>query len=1244
MARSSSAADGGRSRLEEVRAEIAELGPHVPRDKRHPPMSFAKRVLMTGLPVVPREDAAKKFDKLHALITKKLLKGFPFAEDGVFIPHGKDGNTFGVAVIEFTDPRAVLAACKRSGDKGIPITKTMSALVRPLAAVQEARSEPSDADFKPPVVKEPTALDHTMSHLTDHAARDQLFLRFRQRSREYKGRGLADELHVLWASPREPPQLAYDGADQKAYSAEALKRSGIPESELPVPAWTDSNAKWSPRGTFLATFHGPGVKLWAGPRFAEVRGLPHPGVELIRFSADERHAITFSPGHPEEPPLQRVWDIRTGACLETWEPLNAGELNPQPDAMWLPDSKHIVRVIKAGYTLLNGAERSPGIVGYVVESGPAAPASGAAAASGAGAGGDDAEEDESADRPARVRLLTNGVLRIAAVHSARVAPAGPSCVAVFSLEQGALQPAVTLVAVPAMAVLREKKMVNILCSHMHWHPAGKFLAVRSVLLTKQQATRQRKEQSRLEAQTLGVVPPPEIRFLERTLNEQEAEMTLRVKEGATTSVDIFRLDAPGLQDRIAAATDATSLDPGMVPVDVLTVQDVVRAITFEPSGSRVALVHGDPTGASNASFFSMGEESFADSEGIAEVKSIVEGLGAAAKPVGFSFELADAKVVRTDAGPLATASIKPAASASGAAAVPIGGRPLGAPPAAAGGRGGAGGRRAGGGGTRSKKATAAARAAATAARARGVNHLFTMLARSANTVIWSPAGGLAVVAEVGERSSGSLEFVDVDIRRTVRRCEHPAASGACFSPSGRIFATWKCQPLHDPTSKETVENAMRVYSAHGERLTDPAHEGADAVLSVGWRPHPRILSAKETRDLRSSLPALIAGFKREDRLRERKRRLRDLVRRLHGITMFERHVAHSRHLLAELNDRRVADGLRPLPVGPTASPDELEVQDVAEEVVLHDDVEIITPEQLLSSDHGSADTTREAVEAALATLPTGIAPVAPVQRWLVALGFALEECATSAPTVLAEGTADAVTLPALPPAARLLARKAADALRASAHKNPAIPRAAVYSSEVLPALSCGTGAAVISRLNRILAPPPQDDAATPAAAAAAANPAAALDDADADALYAACLIDSIVAHIDATPKQYLMATGSDSGRLATVFKRARIDRAALTTACAAVGAAHSQPGLAAQLRVLSDRLRVSDSGAAHSTRALAAATRNALAHIPTVFELAERLAEDSASTLNSLPFLSAHPDFSSLHHEAKHRVRAAAHR
>lgn len=1202
--------------------------------------SFAKRVLMTGLPVVPREDAAKKFDKLHALITKKLLKGFPFAEDGVFIPHGKDGNTFGVAVIEFTDPRAVLAACKRSGEKGIPITKTMAAVVRPLADIETARFEPSDDKFKPPVVKEPTALDHTMSHLADPAARDQLFFRFRQRSREYKGRGLADELHVLWASPREPPQLAYDGADQKAYSAEALKRSEIPESELPVPAWTDSTAKWSPRGTYLATFHGPGVKLWAGPRFAEVRGLPHAGVETIRFSADERHAITFSPGHPEEPPLQRVWDLRTGACLETWEPLNHGEVNPQPDAMWLPDSKHIVRVIKAGYTLLNGAERSPGIVGYVVESGPAA----AGAAASAAAGGDPADEDDSgADRPARVRLLTNGVLRIAAVHSARAAPAGPSCVAVFSLEQGALQPAVTLVAVPAMAVLREKKMVNILCSHMHWHPAGKFLAVRSVLLTKHQAARQRKEQSRLEALTLGVVPPPEIRFLERTLNEQESEMTLKVREGATTSVDIFRLDAAGLQDRIAAATDATALDPGMVPVDVLTVQDVVRAITFEPSGSRVALVHGDPTGTTNASFFSMGEEALADAEGIAEVKSIVEGLGSAAKPMGFSFDLADAKVVRTDAGPLATASIKPASSASGAAPVPLGGRPLGAPPPGANSR--AGGRRAGGGANRSKKATAAARAAAAAARARGVNHLFTMLARSANTVIWSPAGGLAVVAEVGERSSGSLEFVDVDIRRTIRRSEHPAASGACFSPSGRIFATWKCQPIHDPTSKETVENAMRMYSAHGDRLTDPAHEGADAVLAVGWRPHPRILSAKETRDLRSSLPALIAGFKREDRLRERKRRLRDLVRRLHGITMFERHVAHSRHLLAELNERRIADGLRPLPVGPTASPDELEVQDVAEEVVLRDDVEVITPEQLLSSDHGSADTTREAVDAALATLPAGIAPVAPVQRWLVALGFALEECASSAPTVVGEGTADAVTLPALPPAARLLARKAAEALRASAHKNPAIPRAAVYSSDVLPSLACGSGAAVISRLNRILAPPvPEDAASSAAAAAAATNPAAALDDADADALYAAALIDTIVAHIDATPKQYLMATGSDSGRLATVFKRARIDRASLTTACAAVGAAHSQPGLAAQLRVLSDRLRVTDSGTAHSTRALAAATRNALTHIPTVFELAERLAEDSASTLNSLPFLAAHPDFSSLHHEAKHRVRAAAHR
>uniref|UniRef100_A0AAZ3SMI8 Eukaryotic translation initiation factor 3 subunit B n=1 Tax=Oncorhynchus tshawytscha TaxID=74940 RepID=A0AAZ3SMI8_ONCTS len=63
--------------------------------------------------------------------------------------------------------------------------------------------------------------------------------------------------------------------------------------------WTETYVRWSPKGTYLATFHQRGIALW---------------VSLIDFSPCERYVVTFSPlmDTKEDPQAIIIWDILTG--------------------------------------------------------------------------------------------------------------------------------------------------------------------------------------------------------------------------------------------------------------------------------------------------------------------------------------------------------------------------------------------------------------------------------------------------------------------------------------------------------------------------------------------------------------------------------------------------------------------------------------------------------------------------------------------------------------------------------------------------------------------------------------------------------------------------------------------------------------------------------------------------------------------------------------------------------------------
>ncbi|KAB0403456.1 hypothetical protein E2I00_001905 [Balaenoptera physalus] len=78
--------------------------------------------------------------------------------------------------------------------------------------------------------------------------------------------------------------------------------------------WTETYVRWSPKGTYLATFHQRGIALWGGEKFKQIQRFSHQGVQLIDFSPCERYLVTFSPlmDTQDDPQAIIIWDILTG--------------------------------------------------------------------------------------------------------------------------------------------------------------------------------------------------------------------------------------------------------------------------------------------------------------------------------------------------------------------------------------------------------------------------------------------------------------------------------------------------------------------------------------------------------------------------------------------------------------------------------------------------------------------------------------------------------------------------------------------------------------------------------------------------------------------------------------------------------------------------------------------------------------------------------------------------------------------
>ncbi|KAJ7115864.1 eukaryotic translation initiation factor eIF2A-domain-containing protein [Mycena epipterygia] len=233
----------------------------------------------------------------------------------------------------------------------------------------------------------------------------------------------ADQVNIHWHGKRTQSGIAYKKPDGS-------------------PPWTELYVSWSPLGSYLASVHQQGVRLWGGPSFAPLQRFRHPSVLLIDLSPEEKYLVTWSQrpiilhdGDPRGPEYFSredegnniaVWDVQSGALLRTF--LYVARVTP---------GQHI------------NVYELPGMLGLIISQGLQS-----------------LQVEGVVDFEWRP-FLVNGRNQQADEN-----------MLVYWTPEAMNQPArVTLLSFPACSVLRRKNLFNVNKCNFYWQSQGDFLCV-----------------------------------------------------------------------------------------------------------------------------------------------------------------------------------------------------------------------------------------------------------------------------------------------------------------------------------------------------------------------------------------------------------------------------------------------------------------------------------------------------------------------------------------------------------------------------------------------------------------------------------------------------------------------------------------------------------------------------------------------------------------------------------------------
>jgi len=345
-------------------------------------------IVVDGVPVVGSE----RVEKLKNVI-RKIFKEFGNIINECY-PVTEEGKTKGYIFLEFSNRSNAEEACRQRNnyklDKMHTFTCSLFTDFEKYADIPE--------EFVAPVAQPYKDLGNMHYYLLDENCFDQY-------------------------------SIIFDGG-----TTTAIYLNSVPEAHEVAKRerWTETYVRWSPRGTYLATFHGKGIALWGGEDFRQVQKFSHPGVQFIDFSPCEKYIVTFSPHvdqRNEEPQSIIIWDARTGIKRRAF---NAERPPVWPVFKWSNDDKYFARI---------------------------------------------GEDCLSVYETPSFGLLDKKSIKITGIKDFSWSPTD-NIIAYWIAEDQDIPAKTALLAIPSREEIRTKNLFNVADCKMHWQKCGDYLCVK----------------------------------------------------------------------------------------------------------------------------------------------------------------------------------------------------------------------------------------------------------------------------------------------------------------------------------------------------------------------------------------------------------------------------------------------------------------------------------------------------------------------------------------------------------------------------------------------------------------------------------------------------------------------------------------------------------------------------------------------------------------------------------------------
>lgn len=403
---------------------------------------FEKTIIVDGIPIIDKSKEERLLGKIAKEFTKK---GAPIKPENIFLPwDSKSGKSKGFVFVDFRTVDDANLALATLHDHPFDAKHTFKLNkftdIEKYANMDETYVEPKEEEY--------THREHLRAWLADPQGRDQYVT--------YRG----EEVNIHWHGKPSQCEVAHK------------------------PDWKDFlYVAWSPLGTYIATLHRQGVRLWGGPSWKPQQRFAHPFVKLIDFSPCENYLVTWSnePIVVPEGAVQgpqyfspedegnniAVWDIKSGHLLRTFSTSNETDVQatkkhmPWPMLKWSHDDKFVARVTPG--QMINVYE----LPSMYLQGKKSLKIEGVFDFEWCPLGDKDKEDVETESK-----AIPNGT-------GSRVAKKAKENMLVYWTPEVANQPArVTLLSFPSRTILRQKNLFNVTECKLFWQNQGDFLCVK----------------------------------------------------------------------------------------------------------------------------------------------------------------------------------------------------------------------------------------------------------------------------------------------------------------------------------------------------------------------------------------------------------------------------------------------------------------------------------------------------------------------------------------------------------------------------------------------------------------------------------------------------------------------------------------------------------------------------------------------------------------------------------------------